>query len=389
MTSHPLDDIRTAISATDKDLLRLLAKRRELVRQVAKIKTEHDIPLRDKERENELLSQLIRLGQEQDLDSHYILDIFHRIIDDSLQVQQSYLQSIVSPDSTTHIKVAHLGDEGAYSYLAAEKHFATGAQTIEHLGCDDFSEVIERVKSNEADIAILPIENTTSGGINEVYDLLIDCPLSIVGEELLKIEHCLIAKPGTRLDEIDTVLAHPQAKTQCHKTLKKMGIEHSELVNSTAHALQLVSSDKRRNIAALAGHETAALYKLHVLMKDMADQAGNYSRFVVLAQQAQTVHDSLPAKTTIMLATGQHAGALVDALSVFQRYEINLTKLESRPILGNPWEEMFYIDMDGNIREQSVAQAIDDLTQICRFVKVLGSYPSAKRETTKVDTSAN
>lgn len=385
MTSNPLDEIRIDISNLDKELLRLLANRRELVRTVAKIKTDHDIPLRDKDRENALLSHLIRLGQEQDLDSHYILDIFHRIIDDSLQVQQSFLQSIVSSGSGTEIRVAHLGDEGAYSYLAAEKHFATDQQSITHIGCDDFTEVADKVINDQADIALLPIENTTSGGINEVYDLLIDCPLSIVGEELLKIEHCLIAKPGSTLEDIDTVLAHPQAKTQCHKTLKQFGIERAELVNSTAHALQLVQSDTRTNIAALAGHEAAAIYNLHVLAKDMADQSGNFSRFVVLAPQAQVVHKSLPCKTTLMMATKQKAGALVDALTVFQRYHINLTKLESRPIIGNPWEEMFYIDLDGNISDQAVAQAIDELTQMCRFVKILGSYPSAKRESTQVE----
>jgi chorismate mutase/prephenate dehydratase len=385
MSSNPLDNIRVDINNLDDDLLRLLAKRRELVREVARIKTEHGIPLRDKSRENELLSHLIRLGQEKELDSHFILDIFHRIIDDSLLVQQSFLQNIVTTDDHADIRISHLGDEGAYSYLAAEKHFATANKSIHHVGCDDFSEVIQRVIENDADVAMLPIENTTSGGINEVYDLLIDCPLSIVGEELLKIEHCLIAKPGVSLAQIDTVLAHPQAKTQCHKTLKKLGITQAEFVNSTAHALQLVQGDERTNIAAIAGHETAALYNLKVLAKDLADQAGNFSRFVVLAAHPQPVHQSLPCKTTLMLATKQKAGALVDALTVFQTYGINLTKLESRPIIGNPWEEMFYIDLDGNIADQPVAEAIDQLTQMCRFVKVLGSYPSADRETTQVD----
>ena len=384
MSNQPLDEIRVEISTLDKNLLKLLSSRRDLVRRVAELKTQHQIPLRDKQRENELLSKLIRLGQEENLDSHFILDIFHRIIDDSLQVQQAYLQNIVSETQTGDLRVAHLGEEGSYSYVAADKHYAATGFQISHICCDDFPEAIEQVTDDNADVAMLPIENTTSGGINEVYDLLVDCPLHIVGEELLKVEHCLIAKPGMTLEDIDTVIGHPQACTQCRKQLKKMGIENVEYVNSTGHALQLVKDDNRKNIAALAGHSSAAVYNLQVLATDIADQKDNYSRFLVLAPEPQAVHESLPCKTTLMMATRQKAGALVDALTVFQSYHINLTKLESRPIIGNPWEEMFYIDLDGNISQQSVAEAIDQLTQMCRYVKVLGSYPSAEREVTSV-----
>jgi len=387
MSNKPLDNIRIEISDLDKQLLKLLSNRRELVREVARLKTEHGIQLRDKQRENELLSKLIRLGQEENLDSHLILDIFHRIIDDSLQVQQAFLQDIATKQKAGNLRVAHLGEEGAYSYLASDKHFATSGSLIEHHCCNEFKEAIDLVKENQADVAVLPIENTTSGGINEVYDLLIECPLSIVGEELLKIEHCLISKPGMKPEDIDTVIAHPQAKAQCTKNLKKLGINNFEYTNSTAHALQIVQADKRNNIAALAGHETAAMYNLNVLATDLADQSENFSRFLVLAPEAKVVHSSLPCKTTLMMATKQKAGALVDALMVFQQHEINLTKLESRPIIGNPWEEMFYIDLDGNISQPNVAEAIDQLTTMCRFIKVLGSYPSAERKATKVNSN--
>ena len=191
--NSPLDALRKDISQLDEQLLLLFAKRRELVRDVASMKTKHGIKLRDKVRENALLSQLIRLGKEKNLDSHFILDIFHRIIDDSLQVQESFLQSENKSPSNDELKVAHLGKAGSYSYLASDKHFAHSEQQIVHLCCDDFQEAINLVIDNKAAVAVLPIENTTSGGINEVYDLLIDCPLHIVGEETLKVEHCLIS----------------------------------------------------------------------------------------------------------------------------------------------------------------------------------------------------
>jgi len=379
----PLQTVRVDISALDTKLLSLFAKRRELVREVAKIKTAHGINLRDKDRENELLSHLIRLGKEQNLDSHFILDIFHRIIDDSLQVQEAFLQSENMPIHKDDFKVTHLGKEGSYSYLASAKYFAHNETPINHICCEDFQEVINLVVEGIADAAVLPIENTTSGGINEVYDLLIDCPLSIIGEETLKIEHCLIAKPGVTITEIDTVVAHPQARTQCIRRLKQLGIEHVEYTNSTAHALEIVKSDKRKNIAALAGHEGAALYQLQVIAKDIADQKQNFSRFLILAREPQGVHPSLPTKTTLVLATAQHSGALVDALMIFQQHGVNLTKLESRPILGNPWEEMFYVDLEGNQAEQEVAKAIDELKQSCRYLKVLGSYPSSDRKSSQ------
>ncbi len=380
----PLQGVRTQISQLDTQLLSLFSRRRELVRQVAKIKTDHGIPLRDKGRENELLSRLIRLGKDQNLDSHFILEIFHRIIDDSLQVQEAFLQRQDKPVHEGDYKVAHLGKEGSYSYLACDKYYSHSESNINHICCEDFQEAMNLVVEGRADATILPIENTTSGGINEVYDLLIDCPLHIIGEETLKVEHCLISKPDSPLSAIDTVIAHPQARTQCIRRLKKMGIKNVEYTNSTAHALHIVKSDNRQNIAAIAGHETAALYQLQVIAKDIADQNQNYSRFIILAPNPQAVHQSLPCKTTLMLATAQHAGALVDALLVFQQHGVNLTKLESRPILGNPWEEMFYIDLAGNQTEQEIAKAIDELKQSCRYLKVLGSYPSSERKATQV-----
>ena len=381
----PLDGVRKEISELDEQLLNLFSKRRDLVRDVASTKTKHAIKLRDKVRENDLLSRLIRLGKEKNLDSNFILDIFHRIIDDSLQVQEAFLQGEDDLPDEKILKVAHLGNAGAYSYLASDKHFSHSKHSIEHLCCDDFLSAMNLVIDDKADVVVLPIENTTSGGINEVYDLLVDCPLHIVGEETLKVEHCLISKPGVELADIDTVIAHPQARAQCVRQLKKMGIDGVEYTNSTDHALQIIQTDERRNIAAIAGHEGASIYQLQVTATDLADQKENYSRFMVLAKEAQTVHQSLPCKTTIMLATKQQSGALVDALLIFQKHHINLTKLESRPILGNPWEEMFYIDIDGNQAEPNVAEAVNELNQTCRYFKVLGSYPSSERKATQLN----
>jgi chorismate mutase/prephenate dehydratase len=382
--NSPLTTLRKEISQLDEELLTLFSKRRELVRDVAATKTKHGIMLRDKVRENDLLSRLIRLGKDKNLDSHFILDLFHRIIDDSLQIQEAFLQGENNTATETVIKVAHLGAEGSYSYLASDNHFSHSAKSIEHLCCDDFKEAVTHVIEGRADVTLLPIENTTSGGINEVYDLLKDCPLSIVGEELLRVEHCLISNIGVNLDQIDTIIAHPQARAQCIRQLKTMGIENVEYTNSTAHALQIVKSDGRKNIAALAGHQGAAVYELQVVATDIADQKDNFSRFLVLAKKPKIVHQSLPCKTTLMIATQQQPGALVEALLVFQSFGINLTKLESRPILGNPWEELFYIDLEGNQSEDRVTQAIDKLKENCRTIKVLGSYPSAERKATQV-----
>ena len=193
MSSLELDELREKITTLDSELLALLATRQQYTNQVAETKIKHHIPVRDHQREEQLLVRLIKQGQKHGLDAHYVTQLFHVIIEDSVLNQQALLAERANPGSSLPLnRVAFLGDKGSYSYLATLKYFSRRPGELLEIGCKSFGEIIQRVESNEADYAVLPIENTSSGSINEVYDLLQHTNLSIVGEITQPIEHCLL-----------------------------------------------------------------------------------------------------------------------------------------------------------------------------------------------------
>ncbi len=378
-----LSEIRDGINQVDYELIDLLRRRRELSLNVARNKELTDNILRDQNREQELLAKLIKLGKDSGLEANYVMKLFHAIIDDSLTIQRDYFQNKINPevDLNKQRKISILGGNGSYSFFAAQQFFTSKPEKNIFLGCDNFEEVIRTVEDGEAEYAVLPIENTTSGGINEVYDLLLNTSLSIVGEEKFQVQHCLIGKAGTKLEEITSILTHPEAKRQCsHYIAHKLNTK-IDLQESTAHAADMVSnsqttvSDKNSCMAAIASEETAKLFGLEVLEKNIANQKENWTRFVIASAKPGKASLKLPCKTSLVLSTGQKPGSLAEALLLFRDQEITLTKLESRPILGKPWEQMFYLDLEGNISDPRVKSTLEELTRLCRFVKVMGCYP--------------
>ncbi|MCW8880561.1 MAG: bifunctional 3-deoxy-7-phosphoheptulonate synthase/chorismate mutase [Kangiellaceae bacterium] len=384
----PLSEIRTEISQLDSDLLKLFARRRELSLSVALNKEATLKPIRDQEREKELLELLVDKGAKSGLDAHYVTKLFHAIIEDSLAVQRDYLQSQSNPDSPTQVikTIAVLGGKGAYSYLAACKHFNASQNT--YLGCSTFDKVLKSVEQGKADFGVIPIENTTSGGITEVYDLLLDSKLTIVGEEKYPIKHCLVTNPNTEISNIRKIHAHPEASRQCNKNLPKLVAAEVSLVSSTAEALQLAKKDTSGMVAAIASQQSAEQFGLTVLLKDVANLRENTTRFLVVAREAKKVSRQVTCKTSIAISTGQKPGSLAEVLLVFRDANIPLSKLESRPIAGKPWEQMFYVDLEGNIEAPNVEKALEDISRLCRFMKVLGSYATEDVNATKVSTEA-
>ncbi len=370
-----LDALRQLINTGDSEILRLLGERRDLAREVARAK-QGAASIRDGKREEELLVRLITEGRERGLDAHFISKVFHAVIEDSLSTQRRLLQSQDAEGSGRHLRVAFQGVEGAYSHLAARQHFAQLGERVSFQGHRSFAEAGAALEQGKVDYCLLPVENTTAGSINEVYDLLLHSQLSIVGEEKLRVEHCLAGLPGADAGRIERVLSHPQALTQCSRYITETLRAEPVLYRDTAEAVHRVAEDADAAQAAIASEEAAALGGLAVLERNIANQRDNFTRFLVLARKARTVDGRIPSKTSIVLATAQQSGSLVDALLIFREHALNLVKLESRPILGNPWEEMFYIDFEGNVASDAVKKALAELTQGCRFLKVLGCYPS-------------
>lgn len=385
-TPYSLDDIRQNVSRIDNEIIKLLAERRKLSLEVAKSKIQTAKPVRDQTREHDLLLRLIEAGEAEQLDAQYVTQIFHTIIEDSVLYQQAYLQKLANPDSLQPVaRVSFLGAKGSYSNLASRSYFSKKQTKLVEMSCSTFRDVISMVETGNADYGVLPIENTSSGSINEVYDLLQHTSLSIVGEISQPIEHCLLTAVDTGIDQIDTLYSHPQPHQQCSEYLHSLGNITQEYCSSTAEAMKKVAELKLPNVAAIGNASSGELYGLSPLKTNIANQPENVTRFIVVARKAVDVTSLIPAKTTLIMSTPQKAGSLVECLLVLRNLNINMTKLESRPVIGNPWEEMFYVDVEENLKSPVMQEALEELTRVTRFIKVLGCYPSENVKPTEVE----
>jgi chorismate mutase/prephenate dehydratase len=232
---------------------------------------------------------------------------------------------------------------------------------------------------------MLPVENTTSGSINDVYDAIIGSKLSIVGEEIFHVKHCLVGLEEIPLNKIKKIYTHIQAARQCSKFLSGFKNASVEYFIDTARSAKKVKDENNPLYAAIASEEAAKLFDVVILREDIANQPGNYTRFLVCSMLPISIDDRIPAKTSLIMATSQKPGSLAEALSIFRDFNINMTKLQSRPIIGNPWEEMFYLDFIGNVTDESVKNLLDELGKHVRFIRVLGCYPAKELEKTKVE----
>lgn len=383
---YSLDEIRLRLNELDDQLLNLLSERRQLSIEVAKSKVETSKPVRDATREQQLLVKLINSGKDKyQLDAQYITKIFHTIIEDSVLLQQAYLQNLANPQSQKPLaRVAFLGSKGSYSHLATREYFSRRNTELVELNCEQFKEVTTTVESGHADYGVLPIENTSSGSINEVYDLLQHTTLYIVGEITQPIEHCLVATKDLRLEDLKVLYSHPQPHQQCSEFLSRLKGVKLESCASTADAMKKVQELNSDEVAAIGNASSGKLYGLQSIQTNIANQTENHTRFIVVARKPIEVSAQIPAKTTLIMSTSQQAGSLVSTLLVLQRLGINMTKLESRPIMGNPWEEMFYVDLEAHLDSESMQKALSELTKLTKHLKVLGCYPIENVKPTQV-----
>jgi len=269
-------------------------------------------------------------------------------------------------------KVAFQGERGAFSEIAAIKFFGS---SIEPILCKTFGEVFQRINHKEAEYGILPIENSQTGGINEVHDLLLHQELFAVGEVKLKVEHCLITKGEIDFKLIKKVYSHPQALAQCEGFLSK-NLPHCQVipVYDTAGSVKMIKELKRNNVAAIASSWAAELYGLKILSSGIQDNKYNYTRFLVLSPEISS--EAKNNKTSIIFAVVNKPGALYKCLKEFAIRNIDLSRLESRPSKREPWEYIFYTDFDKGLFEQSAQKALKALKKCTTFIKIIGTYYS-------------
>lgn len=373
MTTHDLAALRKSLDDIDAVLVSALGERARLARQIATVKAEGDGPVRDADRETALLQHRSALGERLGLDPALVRRIFREILDDSVRRQQDVLQTSAA-EAEQEIVVAFQGTEGAYGHQAAQQHFAVARRPVAFKAYATFKDMLEAVIEGHADRAMLPIENTTAGSVYESYDLLLRFNLALVGEEIVDVRHCLLGVADVPLETLRRIHSHPQALSQCSEFLS--GLRHVEGVSAanTALAARHVKELNDPREAAIASQEAGAHFGLHVLRRDIANQAVNYTRFVVVAAAPVECDPRIAAKVSMVLSTRHEHGALVRCLNVIADEGLNVTKLESRPRPGTPWEYVFYVDVEGHISSPRMQAALAGLAERTVFVKVLGCY---------------
>ena len=276
---------------------------------------------------------------------------------------------------TRTLKVCCYGAKGSYTYEAMEQQFAGREREESYFPL--FEDVVKAVKDGTIDYGVLPIENSSTGGITEVYDLIQKYDCSVVGEQLVKIEHNLLGIPGATLDDIDTVYSHPQGFRQCRPFFNEHRDWTLEPYFSTSRSAERVAEDGRKNQAAVASRTAARLYGLSVLAENIYFNQSNYTRFFIIAPKMEITEDA--DKITLVISVKHEPGALYHVLGYFFYGGMNMTHLESRPMEGHPFEYFFHIDVKGRIHDPSNAQTIHGLASMCTYFKILGNYPSCKR----------
>ncbi len=272
--------------------------------------------------------------------------------------------------------VAFQGEAGAYSEAAAYAYFG---KEIETLPCKSFDILFDTVSTGRATHGMAPIENSLAGSIHRNYDLLLRNELYIVGEYHHRVSHCLMALPGVEMGDLQRVYSHPQALAQCENRLNELALPPI-VAADTAGSARALKENNDKSSGALASELAAQVYGLNILQRNMEDNPINYTRFLALAPQKKNERDAGDYRTSIAFSLINKPGILFNALSIFALREIDLTKIESRPMPGEAWKYLFHIDFIGHEDDEPVGRALKHLEEIAPFIRVFGSYPREKRD---------
>lgn len=373
-----LQELREQLDEIDAQIVDLYQKRMDVCGKVGEYKVTTGRKVFDKQREKEKLAAVT----ENVTDPFYkkgLTELYEQLMSMSRKLQYQLLTKrgamgrlpFIGVDALDmeEARIVFQGTEGAYSQAAMKKYFG---DDISGFRVETFRDAMEAIEEGYADFAVLPIENSTAGAVNEVYDLLMEFENYIVGEVFLPINHTLAALPGTKLSDIERVYSHPQALMQSAKFLDDHRDWEQMSVANTAIAAKKVLEDNDRREAAICSEYAAKLYGLEVLQEKINHSSINTTRFIVVTNQKIFLKDA--SKISICFEAAHESGSLYHLLSHFIYNDLNMIKIESRPIEGRNWEYCFFVDFEGNMADGAVKNAIRGLREEARSLKILGNY---------------
>ncbi len=367
-----LDECRVEIDSIDKKIAKLFEERMEIAQSVVEYKLANEMEIFQQDRERIVLEKNSSRIENPKLQS-YAMVFFQDLMDVSKAYQTTFLpqnEKINLVPSKENPKIGYQGVEGAFGFKAMRTYF----QTEKASSYATFESVFSALENQEIDYGVLPLENSNTGSINDNYDLLRAYNYAIVGEVAIPITHHLLGVKGSTIDQIKEVYSHPQGLMQCAEFLKKYKNIEQKQFSNTAAAAKLVSERNDKTLAAIASSEAAELYHLEVLSEDIQTDVHNHTRFIVVGRKLEQIKSA--DRISVVCSLNHKPGALCSILKSMQNYALNLTKIESRPIMGADWKYYFYIDFEGNLEEERVQIALQEMKAYCETLEIIGNYKS-------------
>lgn len=362
--------LRERISSVDKQLVSLFEERMKIVDDVASLKKQYGKDVLDAKREDAVIERAISQLKDKEL-SDAAAEFFHALMDISKKNQRQAMQfenpSLIKFSDVENARVAYLGIKGSYSYIASRQCFDESSELINY---PNFEAILEALRKDEVDYAMLPAENTHTGSVTPAIDALARYGYYIVGEKLLPVSHCMLTVNGAEISDVKKVYSHPQAISQCSEFLGDTFEAYPSL--SSAHAAKKVSELGDNSIGAIASKTAGDIYGLNVHQCNIQNEDTNCTRFVIVSKRPYKGKEC--NKTSIVILLMHKPKSLYEMLAVFS--SVNILKLESRPIKDRQFEYQFHIDFEGSIYEEDIAEMIERVKKNAAGYTYLGCYPS-------------
>ena len=365
-----INDARQKLDQLDSQLLDIIAERIDIVHTIGQFKAAHGMPVLDVQRERALLTTILKKAESRQLSQHFVAQIFRQMIRYGRNTQEA----ILAPLHHESPVVQYQGSRGAFSWLAARKYFSVRHSDFRMSGSRTYQEAIDSVSSGQSAYAVLPLENSLAGSFHEVIDMVAKSPCSIVGEEIIPIDLCLVAVPGAEISDLQVIYSHSVVLQQCSRYLGTLDGVQTSPHEDTAAAAAKIEKEGLKNQGAIASRHAAELCNLAILKEDITSIGSDITRFAIIAADPVSVDGHLPAKTSIALNLPNEAGVLANIVNAFGQRGINMGKLESRPSTDGSNLTRFYIELDENAENKELKEAIDSVRLIAHSLRILGCY---------------